>query len=189
MANDDGGPSTREFAALPESADGLSKDLVYSMLSNARRRYILLTLLEDARTVDVSALVDAVTIREYDESYTYTQRKRVYVSVRQTHLPALQDAGVIEYDADRGTVRRGPHFETVTLPLRLLGEPVATLLPAGLLDGSSRLRLSPGVRPSRGATGAGTRAAESIYHGTSPVRQEPLVHGLATVLEFLRILL
>jgi hypothetical protein len=36
---------------------------------------------------------------------TYKQRKRVYTSLHQTHLPALAEAGVVDYDRDRGTVR------------------------------------------------------------------------------------
>lgn len=44
-----------------------------------------------------------------EEGMVSTQeRKRVYTALRQTHLPKLQSLGVIEYDADRGTVRPTP---------------------------------------------------------------------------------
>ena len=37
-------------------------------------------------------------------SLSYDQRKRVYVSLRQTHLPKLSSAGAIDYDSDRSIV-------------------------------------------------------------------------------------
>jgi hypothetical protein len=33
-------------------------------------------------------------------------RKRAYVSLYQTHIPRLEDAGLVEYDADEGTIIR-----------------------------------------------------------------------------------
>lgn len=38
------------------------------------------------------------------EELTSQQRKRVYVSLYQTHLPKLADTGLIEYDADAGDI-------------------------------------------------------------------------------------
>jgi hypothetical protein len=35
---------------------------------------------------------------------TSQQRKRVYVSLYQTHLPKLAEAGIVNYDVDEGTV-------------------------------------------------------------------------------------
>lgn len=32
------------------------------------------------------------------------QKKRVYVSLYQTHVPELSDAGIVDYDPDAGTV-------------------------------------------------------------------------------------
>jgi hypothetical protein len=38
------------------------------------------------------------------EELNYKQRKRVYTSLHQTHLPKLNDVGVVDYDRDRGTI-------------------------------------------------------------------------------------
>lgn len=39
------------------------------------------------------------------EELTSQQRKRVYVSLYQTHLPRLAETGMVDYDVDEGTVR------------------------------------------------------------------------------------
>jgi hypothetical protein len=39
------------------------------------------------------------------EELTSQQRKRVYVSLYQTHLPKLAEAGIVDYDVDEGIVR------------------------------------------------------------------------------------
>lgn len=187
-AEDDAGPSMNRFSSLPESGDQLSKDLVYTILSNARRRYLLKTLLDAQGGLDVKTLVDEVTAREFDESYTYDQRKRIYVSLRQTHLPKLDEADVVDYDADRGRVQPGENFDIVTLPIRVVRNPVGVLLPFGVSD-----RLLPSVprlvQPSRGAGAGGRGATETAYHSSRPVRDEALVHGVATVMEAVRLLL
>ncbi|WP_418771523.1 DUF7344 domain-containing protein [Halobacterium yunchengense] len=42
------------------------------------------------------------------------------VELHQRHLPMLQDADVVVYDADRGTVAPGEHFREVYSLLRAL---------------------------------------------------------------------
>jgi hypothetical protein len=39
------------------------------------------------------------------EAITSTERQRVYIALYQSHLPKLDEHGVIEYDQSRGTVR------------------------------------------------------------------------------------
>jgi len=53
------------------------------------------------------------------DEITERQRKRVYVSLYQTHIPKLEEAGIVSYDADSGEVRLrsrmrrlSPHLET-----------------------------------------------------------------------------
>jgi len=55
----------------------------------------------------VTELAEEIAARENDidvESLTYKQRKRVHVSLYQTHLPKLADAEVIRYDKNDGKV-------------------------------------------------------------------------------------
>ena len=61
----------------------------------------------DGRQVDLRTLVDSVSAWEYDspaEDLSWKERKRVYTALRQSHLPKLDDAGVVDYDQSRGTV-------------------------------------------------------------------------------------
>jgi DNA-binding transcriptional ArsR family regulator len=88
----------------------LSDDLVFTMLSNQRRRYVIHHLKQRGEQVTVRDLSRQVAAWENGvgvEELDYKQRKRVYTSLHQTHLPKLDDAGVVEYDRDRGTVSLG----------------------------------------------------------------------------------
>lgn len=85
----------------------LTQDIVFSVLSNERRRQVLRHLHERPGGSDIRELSQQLAAWENDvspEAVTYKQRKRVYTSLHQTHLPALAEAGVVEYDRDRGTV-------------------------------------------------------------------------------------
>lgn len=94
-----------------KEAESLSKDDIYSMLSNRRRRLVLNYLRETAEEVSVRELSREVAAMENGierEELTYKQRKRVYTSLHQTHLPKLDDVGVIVYDRDRGNISLTP---------------------------------------------------------------------------------
>lgn len=53
---------------------------------------------------------------------TYKQRKRVYTSLYQSHLPSLHRHGFITYDADRGTIELTPQAEQLDVYLETLSE-------------------------------------------------------------------
>ncbi len=87
---------------------GPSQDQVFDLLQNVRRRYALHYLRRVNHTVNLSDLTDHVASWEYDTTpakLAREQRKRVYISLYQTHLPALADAGIIEYDRDTGKIK------------------------------------------------------------------------------------
>ncbi|UIP01328.1 hypothetical protein Hbl1158_15560 (plasmid) [Halobaculum sp. CBA1158] len=86
----------------------LSRDEVYDILSNARRRFVIYYLRDRGEPVKLGELSDRVAAWENDvpvEELTDQQVKRVYVSLYQTHIPKLEDTGIVEYDADTGVVR------------------------------------------------------------------------------------
>lgn len=86
----------------PQSAD-MSPDLVFEILSNTRRRMVLYYLRQQGGPVSVQELAGEIAAIENDVSVdelTRQQRKRVYVSLYQTHLPKLEDTGIIQYDDD-----------------------------------------------------------------------------------------
>jgi hypothetical protein len=88
--------------------EGPSQDLVFDILSNPRRRYVLYHLQENEEPVELGPLSEAIAAWENnvdEDELTSQQRKRVYVSLYQTHIPKMADGGIIEYDSDAGTVR------------------------------------------------------------------------------------
>lgn len=89
----------------------LSEDVVFDILRNERRRRTL-EFLRDVRTTSLSDLAEHVAARENDKpvrDLTSSERKRVYVSLYQCHLPKMAKAGVIDYDRSRGSIElRGP---------------------------------------------------------------------------------
>lgn len=86
---------------------GLSTEDVYQVLSNRRRRYAIHYLKQVDDQVDVSTLAEQVAAWENDKPISELdsqERKRVYISLYQSHLPTLQKRGLVAYDEDRGTV-------------------------------------------------------------------------------------
>jgi hypothetical protein len=92
---------------MDDETEEIPRDVVFSTLSNRRRRLAIRYL----RTVDEPVSVRDLSRRlaawenEVDEDeLTYKQRKRAYTSLHQTHLPKLDDGEFVTYDRDRGTV-------------------------------------------------------------------------------------
>lgn len=85
----------------------LPQDTAFDLLSNARRRFVLRRLQHPDDGVELRQLATELAAHENNcapEDLTAQQRKRTYVSLYQTHIPKLAEAGVLEYDADSGTV-------------------------------------------------------------------------------------
>lgn len=80
------------------ASSGLSQDQVFEVLKSPRRRYALYYLRREGGIVELSDLTDQVAVWENDTTpsgLTSEQRKRVYISLYQTHLPKLDDAGIV----------------------------------------------------------------------------------------------
>lgn len=88
-------------------------DMIFAILQNHRRRLVLEYLRERHSTTqsDLARYVAAVENGVPESAVTSTQRKRVYVSLYQAHLPKLDDFGAISFDQDRGTVERTPRTD------------------------------------------------------------------------------
>lgn len=106
--------------------DQLSRDDIFQVLSNDRRRYTLhyLKQREDERVplrdiVDtVAAWENGTTVQELDSN----TRKCVYTALRQSHLPRLDDAGVVDYDHLRGEARLTDAASSVQMYLEYVPE-------------------------------------------------------------------
>jgi len=90
-----------------EGVEELSLDVVFEILKNERRRSVLEYLDGNEERVVLGELAEHIAARENDttvESLTAQQRKRVYVGLYQCHLPKMDDAGIVEFDRNRGIV-------------------------------------------------------------------------------------
>lgn len=80
-----------------------STDELLRVVSDRRRRAVLNHLRENGDgAVTVDELVDGIPADER------TARARVELQLRHVHLPKLDAAGIVEYDAGSATVRYRP---------------------------------------------------------------------------------
>ncbi|GAA0509776.1 hypothetical protein GCM10008992_06190 [Halorubrum aquaticum] len=105
----------------------LDREDIFDVLSNERRRYAIEYLKghDEGETIELADLVDYIAARENDTTVgrvSYKQRKRVYSSLRQTHLPKLSHCGLIEYDRDRGTIALADGVREVQMHLEYVPE-------------------------------------------------------------------
>jgi len=96
-------------AELPSTERGdFSKDDVFEVLSNRRRRYAIHYLKRrDGEPVAVSELTDWVSSWENGkeiDALNHRERKRVRNALRQFHLPKMDEYGFVAYDSQRGVV-------------------------------------------------------------------------------------
>lgn len=94
----------------------LVPDEIFEILSNHRRRMVLYYLREHGNTATVKELAQEIAAMENEvavEDVTSEQRKRVYVSLYQTHLPMMADLNVIKYDKEAGNVSLAEHTKNI----------------------------------------------------------------------------
>ncbi len=111
-------------ASQEQQTTTLSRDLVFDVLKNQRRRYALHYLKQAEDTVQLSDLAEQVAAWENDitvDAISAAERKRVYTALYQSHLPKLDDAGIVNYNQNRGIVELAtaaeqldPYLETNT---------------------------------------------------------------------------
>ncbi|KZN26106.1 hypothetical protein A4G99_22730 [Haladaptatus sp. R4] len=87
----------------------LGEDQIYHLLQNERRRYVLRYLHgsdEQESMRDIAEQVAAWENNSTVQAITSSERQRVYIPLYQSHLPKLDEEGIIEYDQSRGTVEK-----------------------------------------------------------------------------------
>jgi Mn-containing catalase len=105
--NNEGVEVGSQLAAQQEEAAQLSKDTLYELLKNSRRRESLRFLFERGETTTLSDVAEHVAAKENDTEVrllSSAERKRVYIGLYQCHLPKMDRAGVIDFDKDRGNI-------------------------------------------------------------------------------------
>lgn len=93
---------------------GLEESEIFHILGNDRRRAIVQQLAVGADQLEVSKVATEIAAEEAEGTPVPNNLyKSVYVSLQQTHLPQLQEDGVITYDTDSKAITAGPQFEDV----------------------------------------------------------------------------
>lgn len=108
--NEGGGISeeAEDLAAITRLSDATEyHDRIFDVLSVARRRYLIYYLFTlDTEIVEFEAAVNAVY--KYEAAGTGsddTPRKNVRINLHHTHVPRLEEAGILDYDRRQGTIR------------------------------------------------------------------------------------
>lgn len=87
---------------LPTYGQKLDRTEVHEILRNNRRRAIVEVLRETVGAISLRRLSEIIAERETGQSPPpSSQRESVYNSLHQTHLPKLDDWGIVAYDSDR----------------------------------------------------------------------------------------
>jgi hypothetical protein len=98
---------------MSNSEQRLATETALELLTNQQRRQILRRVADasDGTTVDqlTQHLEGADSLRP-DGNGSAGHRG---IELQHVHLPKLREASVIEYDTDRGSVRRGREFQAV----------------------------------------------------------------------------
>lgn len=124
-------PSPSEIAAVQEpnsqpnapadssdddDVESLSKDDMFHILQNERRRRVLQYISGGDTTYEMRSIAEQVAAWEHDttlQALKSDERQRVYIALYQSHLPKLDDVGLIDYNQSRGIVERKPVVDAV----------------------------------------------------------------------------
>ena len=99
-----------------EFTDDLEAVEIHEVLSNERRQMTLQLLREDGDGMSARELSERIAELETGESPPPRNiRQSAYVSLHQTHLPKLDELGIIDYDQTAKTVHLNERAEQVSV--------------------------------------------------------------------------
>lgn len=112
---------------MAHDQEELTQDLVFDILSSPRRRYVLYYLRTTGEPVALNDLAEHVAAWENEtdvEDLSDQERKRVYVSLYQTHIPKLDSVGIVDYDQQSGLVELTDRVHRIDDYLTETSEPI-----------------------------------------------------------------
>jgi hypothetical protein len=92
-----------------EADTALTRDEMFHILQCRRRRLVLKYLQEHDTPAKMTDITEKIAAVEHDTTVAALksqERQRVYIALYQSHLPKLDEEGVIEYQQNRGIVER-----------------------------------------------------------------------------------
>ena len=117
----DDSATSEESRALPDG--GLSKGEIFDVLRNQRRRFVLQYLKRKGEPVELGDLATQVASWEYRtpcDEVSSEQRKRVYTTLQQTHLPRMAEAHIVDYDSESGLIQPTPRTQDLSIYLEIV---------------------------------------------------------------------
>lgn len=113
------GDSSETERVARDRSDDRSIDVIFDVLSDRQRRHTLVSLLDHGGAIALSELAEDIAARDtgpprsevspqVSENRMEVPEDRVQeltAALYHAHIPKLADAGVVEYDSDRDTVR------------------------------------------------------------------------------------
>jgi len=122
-------PQTEEKSTKSETygeekfPESLSRNEAFELLSNERRRYAIHYIKQSGGPVELGALSERVAAWENETSINEVssdERKCVYTSLQQFHLPKMAEEEVIEFDDRQGTVALSARAEDLDVYLEVV---------------------------------------------------------------------
>lgn len=112
--NEEGDPTTDVEEEPPADSDpytvSLSVDAILSLLSHHRRRNLLAYLVDEAdRMATIEECVSHIAEREEARTGDRPGHDHVETDLHHTHIPKLEDAGIVEYDTRNKEFRYRGH--------------------------------------------------------------------------------
>jgi len=95
-----------------------SVDDIFDVVSNCRRRYVVYFLKNTSQPVELGTLATQIAAWETDQpmaEVTRAERKRVYTSLQQVHLPKMNDAGLIRFEKPSSIIEPTSLLATIDL--------------------------------------------------------------------------
>lgn len=117
------GTAVSDEVADAERKPSVGREDLYELLGNCRRRYVIEYLREHEGPTDLDTLTIHVAAQENDiapEDVTSAQRKRVYTSLQQTHLPRMEEMGAVTFDKEARVVTPTTQLSEFTLHLDIV---------------------------------------------------------------------
>ncbi|WP_256545954.1 DUF7344 domain-containing protein [Halobellus inordinatus] len=107
MADDQEGQSKSGETADADETPWLADDQFYRALASTRRRRLLSFVIEhsDSTVDELATVLAGWETTETGAMATVEDHDRVALELVHSHLPLLEDLGLVEYDADTGVVR------------------------------------------------------------------------------------
>lgn len=99
----------------------IQEEKIHYVLSNARRRRTLKLLKREKGDAELRTLAELIAEAESGKSPPpRSLQKSVYNSLHQTHLPKLDEHGIVDYDEDRKTITLESRARRVDLYMEVL---------------------------------------------------------------------